>query len=91
MDLNFFMNFQNILHGQLLGLENFMFLLKISKLAAFFNSFDKLFLRVDPIVLTVLKPNFLVFMLLLVTVTSDLKSEKAFSSICEIFFIIGGE
>ena len=67
------MNFLHILQGQSFGLQTFIFCLKIFKLSAFFNSAGKSFQRISPIVLTVSKPNLLVPMFRLFTVTPHLR------------------
>ena len=50
-----------------------IFCLELFKLSTFFNSAGKSFQRIPPIVLTVSKPNLLVLMFLLFTVTPDLR------------------
>ena len=67
------MNFLHILQGQSFGPQSFIFLKKIIKLSAFFNSAGKSFQRIAPIVLTVSKPNLLVLMFRLFTVTPHLR------------------
>ena len=73
------MNFLHILRGQSFGFQSFIYFLKNFKLSAFFNSADKSFQRIVPIVLTVSKPNLLVFMFGLFMVTSHLRLSELFS------------
>ena len=67
------MNFLYILQGQSFGLQSFIFGLKIFNLSAFFNSAVKSFQKIVPIVLTVSKPNLLILMFHLFTVTPHLQ------------------
>ena len=68
-----FMDFLHISQGQLFGLQSLIFCFKIFKLSVFFNSAGKSFQRIAPIVLTVSKPNLLVLMFRLFTVTPHLR------------------
>ena len=57
-------------------LGNMMTLLNLFKLSAFFSSAGKLFQRIAPIALTISKPNLLVLMFCLFTVTPDLRLQE---------------
>ena len=67
------MSFIHILERQSFGLQSFLFCLKMFKLSALLNSAGKSFQRIAPIVPTVEKPNFLVLVFRLFTLTPDLR------------------
>ena len=74
-----------------LGSKALSFLKKNIKLPAFFNLADKSFQRIAPIVLTVSKPNLLVLMFRLLTLTPDRRFQELFSLKLNTALIVGGE